>query len=87
MLTFTRTGFAHYYGQNDLRINFGISIFFILLLYHLKYGLGMLLPTNIGWLMQWDLAGLVFAVDFYRHEPWGFPLGQINGYFYPLGCI
>src|SRR5687768_16387298 len=75
----------NWYAKNEFRINFVICIAFILLLYHLKYGLGMLIPTNIGWLMKWDLATQVMGTNFYRHEPWGFPLGKINNYFYPLG--
>ena len=77
---------SKYYHEHDFQVNFITSIILILVLFQIKFGLEILLPSNIAWLMKWDLAGYVIVLDIFRHEPWGFPLGQVNGYFYPIGA-
>src|SRR5258708_27756623 len=74
-----------WYSKHDFKVNLIFSVLAIIVLYHVKYGLGILNPSNFGWLMKWDLATQVMGTNFYRHEPWGFPLGKINNYFYPIG--
>ncbi len=62
-----------------------IITFVLVIFYHFRYGLGMLVPTNIGWLMHHDWAQHYLGWYFFRHEPWTFPLGDLQGYFYPVG--
>ncbi len=58
-----------------------------LVIFHLTYGLVTLVPTNVSWLMsaRGDWGTHYLGWFFYRNEPWGFPLGNIHRYFYPLG--
>ena len=59
----------------------------VIIIYHICYGLNTLLPTNINWLMSarhdWGTHYLGWA--FFKNEAWHFPLGQVNGYNYPVG--
>ncbi|AXY77486.1 hypothetical protein D3H65_27420 [Paraflavitalea soli] len=63
------------------------SFLVVIIIHHITYGLGTLVPTNISWLMtamhDWGTHYLGWA--FYKDEPWGFPLGNISRYYYPLG--
>lgn len=58
-----------------------------IIIYHICYNLATLLPSNISWLMtarhDWGTHYLGWA--FYKDEPWHFPLGQVSGYYYPVG--
>lgn len=68
--------------------NFNIVLLFITLLaFHICYGLEVINPTNINWLMSayhdWGQHYLGWA--FYRNEPWTFPIGTIESYNYPVG--
>ena len=65
-----------------------IIIFIIVaLFFHLCYGLQIINPTNINWIMSvyhdWGQHYLGWA--FYRNDPWTFPLGAIESYNYPVG--
>lgn len=65
-----------------------IIIFLIVILFfHLCYGLQIINPTNINWIMSvyhdWGQHYLGWA--FYRNDPWTFPLGAIESYNYPVG--
>ena len=64
-----------------------ISFIAVILFFQLNYGLRIVNPTNVSWLMtiktDWNTHYLGWM--FYRNEPWRFPLGQVTGYFYPLG--
>lgn len=59
----------------------------ILIVFNAVYGLEVLLPTNINWIMSerhdWGTHHLGWA--FYRHEPWTFPLGEMDTVKYPVG--
>jgi hypothetical protein len=59
----------------------------VLLIFHICYDIKILIPTNISWLMtarhDWGTHYLGFY--FYKGEPWHFPLGNIENYFYPIG--
>ena len=59
----------------------------VIIIYHLRYGLTTLQPSNINWLMMarhdWGTHYLGWA--FYKNEPWHFPLGKVTGYNYPVG--
>jgi len=59
----------------------------VTVLYHVCYGLGTLIPTNISWLMtvMHDWGTHYLGWYFYRNEPWHFPIGSIYNYYYPPG--
>ncbi len=73
------------YAAKGNFINFIVVFIAILLLYHFRFGLGILNPTNFGWLMKHDWAAGYLSWSFYRHEPWGFPIGHISNYLAPVG--
>lgn len=56
-------------------------------LFHLVYGLAVLIPTNVNWLMSVrdDWGTHYLGWFFYRNEPWHFPLGEVHNYYYPVG--
>ena len=59
----------------------------VVLIFHICYGLKVLIPTNISWLMTVmdDWGQHYLGWFFYRQEPWHFPLGHIDNLYYPLG--
>src|SRR5215203_7259633 len=63
------------------------SFLVVVLIFHISYGFKTLIPTNISWLMtamhDWGTHYLGFY--FYKSEPWNFPLGAVDNYFYPIG--
>lgn len=59
----------------------GASLFLVLL----HFGPGVLSVSNFGWLMQYDWAEHFLGWHFFRYEPWTFPPGAVNNYFYPVG--
>lgn len=69
-----------------MRIWLACSIVAVVI-YHFSYGLETLIPTNISWLMEarHDWGTHYLGWYFYRNEVWGFPLGTIHNYYYPLG--
>ncbi len=73
------------YSDKSATINLFIVILSLLVLYQYRYGLGMLIPTNDAWLMKHDWATHYLGWFFYRNEPWGFPIGDISNYLYPVG--
>ena len=64
-----------------------ISLVLILLGFNVVYGLEVIVPSNINWLMSayhdWGQHYLGWA--FYKEEPWHFPLGHIDNFNYPAG--
>lgn len=42
-------------------------------------------PTHIGWLMREDWSQHYLGWAFFRHAPWGLPLGRIDALAYPVG--
>ena len=74
-----------FYSTHGRLVNFVLIVLALLVLYQHRYGLGMLLPTNDGWLMKHDWATNYLGWFFYRNEPWGFPIGKISNYLYPVG--
>lgn len=44
------------------------------------FGVRLLDPTYIDWLMWGDPAANYFGWAFFRHDPWGFPLAQVQSY-------
>jgi len=64
-----------------------IAIFLVLIVFQISYGLDIVVPTNIRWLMEirhdWGTHYLGWA--FYRDAPWTFPLGAMDNYNYPSG--
>lgn len=63
------------------------SFVIVLIFFQISYGLDVVLPTNIAWLLDahhdWGTHYLGWA--FYRNEPWTFPLGQMENLCYPVG--
>jgi Family of unknown function (DUF6311) len=58
----------------------------ILLFYWHRYGVAFFNPTNYSWLIEDpELAAPFFGWNYFRYEPWAFPIGHIQNYFYPLG--
>jgi len=64
-----------------------ISFVAAIVFFQINFGLNVVLPTNISWLMtiktDWNTHYLGWF--FYRNEPWQFPLGKVSGYYYPIG--
>lgn len=64
-----------------------ISFIVAIIVFQITYGFVALNPTNINWLMSayhdWGTHYLGWA--FYRNDPWGFPLTDVDSYFYPIG--
>lgn len=73
------------YSSKGSLLNLIIVCISLLALYQHRYGLGMLNPTNDGWLMKHDWATNYLGWFFYRNEPWGFPIGKISNYMFPVG--
>jgi hypothetical protein len=63
------------------------SFLSVVIIFQVNYGLRVLQPTNISWLMtimdDWGQHYLGWL--FYQNEPWHFPLGHIDNMYYPLG--
>ena len=58
----------------------GIALFFT------RFGMSVLDPGSVDWLLaRYDPASYYLIWDFFRFEPWSFPLGAVSGYLYPLG--
>jgi len=64
-----------------------VSFIVAIIVFQITYGFEVLDPTNINWLMaayhDWGTHYLGWA--FYRNDPWGFPLTDVQSYFYPIG--
>ncbi|MFN3967396.1 DUF6311 domain-containing protein [Flavobacterium sp.] len=64
-----------------------LSFVIVLIFFQISYGLDVVLPTNIAWLLDahhdWGTHYLGWA--FYRNEPWTFPLGHMENLCYPVG--
>src|SRR3954462_10516515 len=63
------------------------SFIAVVIIFHLAYGLQLLPPTNISWMLTvlHDWGAHYTGRSFFRQEPWHFPLGAIHNYFYPVG--
>ena len=74
----------HFFEKNWLLIASGITV---IIIFHFVYGLEIIIPTNISWLMtvHHDWGAHYLGWYFYRNEPWYFPLGEIHKLFYPIG--
>lgn len=73
---------------NDKYINiYLLSFVIVLVIFQVSYGLDVVIPTNITWLLDihhdWGTHYLGWA--FYRNEPWAFPLGHMENLCYPVG--
>ena len=77
-------GIRNIYHTRAASINLFIVLLSLLMLYQYRYGLGMLNPVNDAWLMKHDWATHYLGWFFYRNEPWGFPIGKISNYLYPV---
>ena len=49
------------------------------------FGTAMVRPSNLGWTMRHDLQTYVLAWTHFRHEPWHWPPGRIDGVGHPVG--
>ncbi|KAF2511640.1 hypothetical protein E0W72_04875 [Flavobacterium arcticum] len=65
----------------------GLTFVLIILIFNYTYGLEIIAPSNINWLLSirhdWGQHYLGWA--FYRNEPWTFPLGEMQSVIYPTG--
>lgn len=57
-------------------VGFGFALY--------RFGLHVLDPANVSW-FQGDSVGHFLVWHFFRHEPWGFPPGQVERFLAPLG--
>ncbi|MBL8139372.1 MAG: hypothetical protein JNL48_22295 [Acidobacteria bacterium] len=48
-------------------------------------GTAIVRPSNLGWTMRHDLQTYVLAWTHFRHEPWRWPPGRIDGIGHPVG--
>jgi hypothetical protein len=73
--------------NNLINNKYFISFIVAIIVFQITYGFVALNPTNINWLMSayhdWGTHYLGWA--FYRNDPWGFPLTDVDSYFYPIG--
>ncbi len=65
--------------------NFLICLVLIVLFFHVRYGLGIINPTETAWMMKYDWAQHYMGWYFYRNDPWTFPIGNIQSLFFPIG--
>lgn len=49
------------------------------------FGLKMVDPTQITWLMRGDWEWQFLGWHIFRHEEWQFPVGKMTGFWYPVG--
>lgn len=61
------------------------TMLFGVLIYGYLFGYATLNPANVAWMMQGDPAQHYLGWQFFRCEPWQWPLGRINSYGYPAG--
>jgi hypothetical protein len=55
--------------------------------YLFRFGWWHLDPTNVDWLLAGgDAATYQIGWSYFRHEPWSWPLGRIQGYLAPMGA-
>ena len=59
----------------------------VIIFFQVIYGLETLMPTNISWLMTvlHDWGQHYLGWQFFKEEPWQFPLGHISKLYYPVG--
>lgn len=69
--------------NNSYLIVFLITI----ILFHLLFGLHIINPQSINWIMsaRHDWGQHYLGWEFFRNEPWAFPLGKIDAICYPSG--
>lgn len=65
---------------------FTISSTIGFLIFLLKFGYEKLIPSNISWLLnaRHDWGQHYLGWSFFRNESWHFPIGKIEGYYYPI---
>jgi len=69
------------------KILYVTSFLAAVIIFQISYGLQILIPGNNSWLMtaRHDWGTHYLAWEFYKSEPWNFPLGKVVGYNYPVG--
>ena len=66
-------------------LNIGLIIAFALLLHITAFGWQSLDPASTAWLLRDEPAQHYLGWYFFRHEPWHWPLGRIEGFGLPAG--
>ncbi|QNM86466.1 glycosyltransferase [Polaribacter pectinis] len=58
-----------------------------LVFFQISYGLELIVPTNIDWMLSayHDWGQHYLGWTYFREASWGFPLGNMYNYYYPLG--
>jgi len=49
------------------------------------FSLNLVIPTNLGWLMQGDWEWHFMGWHSFRSEPWHFPPGKLSNFWFPVG--
>ena len=71
---------------NIYKYKFELLIFLLILItFHVCYGISIVMPSNINWLLTSDSDFHYLGWAYFQHEPWHFPIGQIENYNYPTG--
>ena len=73
-----------FFERNWLITASGIAV---IIIFEFTYGLKIIVPTNISWLMtiHHDWGAHYLGWYFYKGEPWHYPIGEIHKLFYPIG--
>lgn len=58
-----------------------------IIIFYFSLGLNVINPTNVNWIMSYksDLTLQYLGWEYFRYDPWAFPLGKMESYTYPLG--
>lgn len=70
-----------------LSLNLFLGILFGFIWYLLMYGRETLFPTHVNWIYErsGDLLQHQLGWEWFRQEPWRFPVGRIAAYGFPFG--
>jgi len=75
---------GHRFRHPSISLSLGAALGALFFIFTL--GVQILIPTEIGWLMRshdWQTHFLGWHI--FRNEPWHWPLGQLDGFWYPVG--
>ncbi|NNE30638.1 MAG: hypothetical protein HKN16_13445, partial [Saprospiraceae bacterium] len=63
----------------------GLLVLIVLIFFHFRYGLSFLNPLDTEWIMARgsDWSADFMTWEYFRHSPWQFPLGLMEGYAWP----
>lgn len=76
---------AKWTKQNPLSFSLTIGVALGSAFFIQVFNLKVLIPTEIGWLMQGDWEWHFIGWHIFRSEPWHFPLGKLTNFWFPIG--